>query len=159
MKITFIIPGDQELQLKQHQLHQCRVFPPAGLAHMVGAVANIADTHVVDERLASARHAKHSDIAVIFVNSYNQQRAYALCNFYRKQGAYIVLVGQYLEQARFEARRLANTLLVGRGEDTFIRFINDIKAHCVRREYFDKKTCQTSSQNTPGANVLKLAFC
>lgn len=158
MKITFIIPGDQELQLKRHQLHQCRVFPPAGLAHMIDAIARTASTVIVDERIEPARHEQATDIVVIFINTYNQLRAYSLCKLYRSQGTYVVLVGQHLEQARFEARRLANTLLIGRGENTFSRFINDIKCNCANREYFETKSWEAGNCSVYGNNVFKLEF-
>ena len=140
MKVAFIVPKDNDQHSPLSQLAQCRVLPPVGLARMAGMVGKNAKVALVDERIESARHDRNASIAVIFINSYNRQRAYDLASQYRKQGSTVVFTGPVLGDALDSAKQHADCLFIGSGEDNMPAFLADYRKNSVKRFYRNNTT-------------------
>ncbi|WP_455204356.1 hypothetical protein [Kaarinaea lacus] len=127
MKVAFIVPKDDSSHSPLHQLAQCRIFPPVGLARMAGLVGKNASVNLVDERIGSAIHEQRVNVAIIFINSYNRQRAYDLADQYHDYGSYVVFTGPLLAQAANEASCYADSLFIGTGEDCMAEFVTEYR--------------------------------
>ena len=94
---------------------------------MAGMVGKQADVSLVDERIESARHERNANIAIIFINSYNQQRAYDLAKKYKTCGSTVVFTGPMLNDASNGAEKHADCLFIGSGEDNLPSFLTDFQ--------------------------------
>jgi len=135
MKVAFIIPRDHDTQGPLSQFSQCRILPPVGLARMAGMVGKKACVTVVDERIDDRKHKGNVQIAVIFINSYNRQRAYDIANYYRNCGSTVVFTGPLLTNAMEDAAQFADTLFVGDGGDNMPAFIQDYRSGKTKHFY------------------------
>jgi hypothetical protein len=162
MKVAFIIPRDNDTQGPLSQFSQCRILPPVGLARMAGMVGKKAYVTVVDERIDDKKHKGNVQVAVIFINSYNRQRAYDIATYYRNCGSTVVFTGPLLSNAMEDAVQHADALFVGDGGDNMPAFIEDYKRGKVKHFYrhtenaFDRKATTNNVTPFPG-HSLELA--
>lgn len=140
MKITFIIPRDHDSQGPYSQYSQCRILPPVGLAKMAGMVGKKACVTIVDERIDDRKHKGNTQIAVIFINSYNRQRAYDIANYYRACGSKVVFTGPLLSNSPEDAGQHADTLFIGDGGDNMPVFMEDFRKGKVKSFYASRST-------------------
>lgn len=135
MKVAFIIPRDNDTHSPLNQFSQCRVLPPVGLARMAGMIGKKAYITVVDERIDDKKHKGNVQIAVIFINSYNRQRAYDIADYYRKCGTTVVFTGPLLNKGAEDADSYADSLFIGDGGDNMPAFMQDFKRGKVKSIY------------------------
>lgn len=135
MKVAFIIPRDNDTQGPLSQFSQCRILPPVGLARMAGMAGKKAYVTVVDERIDDKKHKGNVNIAVIFINSYNRQRAYDIADYYRKCGSTVVFTGPLLSNAIEDAEQFADAVFVGDGGDNMPAFIEDFNRGKIKHYY------------------------
>lgn len=140
MKVAFVIPRDNDTHSPLSQFAQCRILPPVGLARMAGQVGKKAYVSVVDERIDDKYHKGNAQIAVIFINSYNRQRAYDVADYYRKCGSTVVFTGPLLNNAMEDAGKYADSLFMGDGGDNMPEFIEDYNRGKVKRFYRQNTT-------------------
>lgn len=138
MKVAFIVPKDNDKDSPLSQLSQCRILPPVGLARMAGLIGKKGNIALVDERIESARHERKANIAVIFINSYNRQRAYNLARLYKQCGSTVVFTGPVLNTAAEDADKHADCLLLGSAEDSLSGFLSDYRQGKVKRFYHSR---------------------
>lgn len=158
MKVAFIIPKYDDRDNELRPMAQCRIFPPISLAQMAGLAGKQGTIHIIDERYNSAQHETQANIAVIFINNYNFQRAYSLANYYHKRGSYVVFTGPRLSHAAKEACKYADCLFIGAGEDCMANFLSDYMSGKTRRLYggFASKPTSNCVTITSGNTVLCL---
>jgi len=125
MNVTFIVPKDHDQHSPLSQFKQCKILPPVGLARMAGLIGKKGCVSLVDERIESSKHKYNTNVAVIFINSYNRQRAYDLATKYKKCGSTVVFTGPILNQSPEDAARHADCLLLGSSEESLAAFLND----------------------------------
>jgi len=125
MNITFIVPKDHDQHSPLSQFKQCKILPPVGLARMAGLIGKKGSVSLVDERIETSKHKYNTNVAVIFINSYNRQRAYTLATKYKKCGSTVVFTGPILNQAPEDAANHADCLLLGSSEESLAAFLND----------------------------------
>jgi len=135
MKVSFIIPRDNDTQGPYSQYSQCRVLPPVGLARMAGMAGKNAHVTVVDERIDDRKHKGNVQVAVIFINSYNRQRAYDIASYYRNCGCTVVFTGPLLSNAIEDAVFHADALFIGDSGINMFLFMNDYKRGKVKHFY------------------------
>jgi len=135
MKVAFIVPKDNNQHGPLSQFAQCRVLPPVGLAHMAGVAGKKASVTLVDERIENAHHEYRAHIAVIFINSYNRERAYDVALQYKSQGSLVVFTGPVLDNALDDAFYHADCLFIGSGEDNLPAFLADYSDGRPKRFY------------------------
>jgi hypothetical protein len=128
MNVAFVIPKDGEQHNPLSAFSQSRIFPPVGLARMAGLAGRHGDVSIVDERVGPVQLSDEADIVVIFINSYNQQRAYTLANKYLARGIHVVFTGPVLAHTEAEARHYAHTLFIGSGEECMVDFLRDYRS-------------------------------
>jgi hypothetical protein len=135
MKVAFIIPRDNDNHGPLSQYAQCRVLPPVGLARMAGMIGKKASVSVIDERIDDKHHNGNPHVAVIFINSYNRQRAYDVANYYRQCGSTVIFTGPVLNKAMGDAAKFADCLFVGDSEENMPSFLNDFYRGKTKQVY------------------------
>ncbi len=159
MKVAFIIPKQDDQHDPQNQSCQDKVFPPVGLARMAGITGKCAHINIVDERLESDCSPQHAHIAVIFINSYNQQRACKLAHLYKSMNCCVVLTGPMLSHSIDRDYKTADCLFIGAGEDNLHEFLSDYQKGKIRRIYRSnsKKASVTAEHHKTDNVALQLA--
>jgi len=147
MKIAFVIPKDDDQHNPQNQYAQGRIFPPVGLARMAGIIGKQACVNLIDERIEPTNPALNVQIAIIFINSYNQQRACDLAHYYHATGCLVVMTGPMLSHSIDLADNVADCLFIGSGEDNLSEFLADYRKGKTRRFYRCNGSKATSEQN------------
>jgi hypothetical protein len=89
----------------------------------------------LDERLGKVCHDPQIDIAIIFINNYNRQRAYLLATNYRAWDCFVVFTGALLENSPDDAHSMADCLFIGAGEEILPGFLQDFSKGRKRRLY------------------------
>jgi hypothetical protein len=151
MKITFVVPKEDDRQHPLSQYAQCKILPPAGLARMAGLAGNHGSVKITDERIDSVQHNWQTHITVIFINSYNSYRACALARLYRHRGSHVVFTGPKLAHPgndTFHPERYADSLLLGSGEETLPALLADFVQGKTRR-YYHESTFERGKQRNP----------
>jgi len=146
MKITFIVPKEDDRTSPLSQFAQCRIFPPVGLGRMAGFAGKQGKVALVDERIDSARHNYQADIAVFIINSYNRERCLVLAKLYRDAGCYVVFSGSVLAKDALEPAQYADSLLVGYGEDCIAEFLADYQQDKTKTFYHSANKVKTNTQ-------------
>jgi len=111
------------------------LFPPLGLATLAAYLD--ADTEVVieDEHVQPLDLDDEPDLVIVQVYITNAYRAYRIADHYRARGAYVALGGLHVTSLPDEAAPHADTIFLGPGEDTFPRFLSDLRAGAPLRRY------------------------
>ena len=147
MKIAFVIPKDDDQHNPSNQRTQGKIFPPVGLARMVGIAGKQTCVTLSDERLDPTNTVKKAHIAIIFINSYNQQRACDLARHYHDIGCLVVLTGPMLSHSLELDHSAADCLFIGAGEDNLPDFLADYRSGKTRRFYRSDRINTSSKQN------------
>lgn len=158
MKVLFLVPKDDGEHSPLSQFSQCRVLPPVGLARMAGLAGMQGSIQVLDERLADVLYPRKADIVVMFVNHYNQYRAYQLAEQYRRLGCFVVFTGPMLNHDVSLARHHADSLFIGAGEENIGEFLWDYQLGSPKQEYISGQRSNFQIAQAPGlANVMSQA--
>ena len=135
MKIVFVVPKDDDQHGPQNQYAQGRIFPPVGLARMAGIAGQQATVTLIDERFETSHPDINVQIAIIFINSYNQQRACEFAQYYHAAGCLVVMTGPMLSHSIEPAYNVADCLFIGAGEDNLPGFLADYNKGKTKRVY------------------------
>ena len=151
MKITFVVPKDDDRASPLSQFAQCRILPPVGLGRMAGYAGKQGEVALVDERIDPAHYNYRADIAVFFINSYNRERCLVLAKLYRDAGCYVVFSGSVLAKDALEPALYADSLLVGYGEDCIAEFLSDYQQGKTKAFYHSANTVKTKVKIAGGS--------
>jgi radical SAM superfamily enzyme YgiQ (UPF0313 family) len=138
MKVKMILPALTEATSPFWRPIKYHLFPPLGLATLAGYLDPDDDVTLEDEHVEAVRLDDAPDLVVIQVYITSAYRAYALADHYRRQGAYVCLGGLHVTSLPEEALQHADTIFIGPGEDTWPRFLADLRARRPGRRYVSK---------------------
>jgi len=111
------------------------LFPPLGLATLAGYCDDGDEIVIEDQHVEKIDLDDEPDLVVIQVYITSARRAYALADHYRRRGAHACLGGPHVTSLPDEARRHADTIFLGPGEDTWPAFLRDFRAGRPAPEY------------------------
>lgn len=148
MKAAFIIPKNDDQHQQANPETQCRILPPVGLARMAGIMGKQAKVSLLDERITPNIQCQSVQIAIIFINSYNQHRAHDIARHYRAQGSFVVMTGSMLSNTADLPSESADSLFIGSGEEHITKFLADYQTGKTKQfyrshtqtEYLDRRT-------------------
>ncbi len=104
------------------------LFPPLGLATLAGYLDPGDEVTITDEHVQKVDLSDEPDLVVIQVYITSARRSYELADLYRARGAHVCLGGLHVTSLPDEAARHADTIFLGPGEDTWPRFLADLRA-------------------------------
>jgi len=139
MKVKLILPALIEAKIPYWRPIKYSLFPPLGLATLAGHLAPDDEIELVDEHVEEINLNDAPDLVVIQVYITNAYRAYALADYYRARGAYVILGGLHVTSLPQEAAAHADSIFLGPGEDTFPAFLKDFRRGRPAPVYFSTK--------------------
>jgi radical SAM superfamily enzyme YgiQ (UPF0313 family) len=135
MRVKLILPALTEAKSPFFRPIKYSLFPPLGLATLAGYLPQDAAVTLEDEHVQTLTLDDEPDLVVIQVYITSARRAYALADRYRAKGAYVALGGLHVTALPEEAAAHADSIFLGPGEDTWPRFLADLRAGRPQKRY------------------------
>jgi len=135
LSVKFILPALTEATSPHWRPIKYSLFPPLGLATLAAYLDPDDRAVLEDEHVGPLHLEDHPDLVVIQVYITSARRAYQLADHYRARGAVVVLGGLHVTSLPEEAAAHADAIFLGPGEQTFPRFLDDLRAGCAARRY------------------------
>jgi len=135
MKVKMILPALTEAISPFFRPIKYSLFPPLGLATLAGYLDERDEVELQDEHVEPLDLDDRPDLVVIQVYITSALRAYRLADHYRSRGVHVALGGLHPTSLPAEAARHADTVFIGPGEDTWPRFLADVRAGRPGRVY------------------------
>jgi len=104
---------------------------------------------LVDESVDRVPLDQAADLVGISVMTGTARRAYALAEHFRGRGIPVVLGGVHVTAMPEEARRFADTLVIGMAERTWPRLVADFRAGRLQAEYREEETDSDWAEGIP----------
>src|SRR6185436_11821684 len=134
-RIKLILPALTEATSPFWRPIKYSLFPPLGLATLAAYLDPDLEISLQDEHVEQLDLDDEPDLVVIQVYITNAYRAYRIADHYRARGAYVVLGGLHVTSLPDEAAPHADTIVLGPGEDTFPKFLQDLAAGQPAKRY------------------------
>lgn len=127
MKFKFILPSLTEAESPFWRPIKYSLFPPLGLATLAGFLSEADEAEIVDQHVETLNMDDSPDVVAIQVYITNAYRAYAIADAYRKKGVFVVLGGLHVTSLPTEAAKHADAIFLGPAEESFQRFLIDLR--------------------------------
>ena len=127
MKIKFILPALTEAESSFWRPIKYSLFPPLGLATLTAFTSEEDESQIVDQHVQKLNLDDEPDIVSIQVYITNAYRAYKIADHYRAKGVFVILGGLHVTSLPEEARKHADVIFLGPGEESFPRFLEDFR--------------------------------
>lgn len=134
-RVKMILPALTEATSPYWRPIKYSLFPPLGLATLAAYLDPSLDISLEDEHVEPLTLDDDPDLVIIQVYITNAYRAYRLADHYRRKGAHVALGGLHVTALPDEAAPHADTIFLGPGEDTFPRFLRDLKSGAPKARY------------------------
>jgi radical SAM superfamily enzyme YgiQ (UPF0313 family) len=135
VRVKFILPALTEATGPYWRPIKYSLFPPLGLATLAAYLRPDDEAVLEDEHVSSIDVDDAPDLVVIQAYITSARRAYQLADHYRARGAFVALGGLHVTSLPDEAARHADAVFLGPGEQTFPRFLEDLRAGRAARRY------------------------
>lgn len=135
MFVKFILPALTEAKSPLFRPIKYSLFPPLGLAGLAAFLPPETQIELVDEHVETLNTNDVPDLVAIEVYITSAKRAYQIADRYRGRGSYVVLGGLHVTSCPDEAALHADTIFLGPGEDTWPKFLDDLKSGTPARQY------------------------
>jgi len=111
------------------------VAPGVLLLAKLAENTRIYDVQLVDEEFQQIGLTQKYDLVAMYTVTPNVKRAYELAEYYKKQGAYVVLGGVHTTVCPDESINHADTILIGEVEYTWPVFLKDFQRNETKKIY------------------------
>ena len=128
MKVKLILPALTEATSPLFRPIKYSLFPPLGLATLAAYLPPEDEVTLQDEHVERLDLDDEPELVAIQVYITSARRSYEIADHYRRRGAYVVLGGLHVTSLPAEAEHHADTIFLGPGEDTWPRFLADLRA-------------------------------
>ena len=135
LRVKLILPSLTEATSPFWRPIKYSLFPPLGLATLAAYLSPDDEVSLVDAHVESVHLDDAPDLVIIQVYITNAYRAYRLADWYRARGAFVALGGLHVTALPQEAAAHADTIFLGPGEQTFPRFLSDLREGHPERVY------------------------
>ncbi len=127
MRVKLILPALTEAKSPYFRPIKYSLFPPLGLATLAGYLRDEDEVTLQDEHVEELDLEDEPEVVAIQVYITSARRAYELADSYRARGVHVALGGPHVTSLPEEAKRHADTIFLGPGEDTWPRFLADFR--------------------------------
>ncbi len=111
------------------------LFPPLGLATLAAYLPDDYEAEIVDQHVQKIDISDTPDVVAIEVYITNAYRAYQIADHYRSKGVMVILGGLHVTSLPDEAANHADSIFLGPAEESFPRFLKDLKNNNVAKSY------------------------
>lgn len=138
MRFKFILPALTEAESQFWRPIKYSLFPPLGLATLAGFLSPDDEAQIVDQHVQPLDLDDTPDVVAIQVYITNAYRAYRIADHYRAKGALVLLGGLHVTSLPEEAAVHADVLFLGPAEESFPRFLADLRNGAWQRRYISQ---------------------
>ena len=138
MKFKFILPSLIEAESPFWRPIKYSLFPPLGLATLASFLSEDDEAEIIDQHVQKLDLNDRPDIVVIQVYITNAYRAYSIADEYRKRGILVALGGLHVTSLPEEAKNHADIIFLGPAEESFPRFLADLRNGNLKKRYISK---------------------
>ena len=103
------------------------LFPPLGLATLAAYLSDDDEVSIQDEHVEPLYLDDEPDLVVIQAYITSARRSYDIADRYRRRGVRVAMGGLHVTSLPDEAALHADTIFLGPGEDTWPRFLADLR--------------------------------
>ena len=135
MKIKLILPRFTRAQATGPRPIKYSLWPPIGLAALAGHAAADDDVWIEDENVEALHLDDDPDIVGISTYVSSASRAYEIADHYRARRVHVALGGLHATAMPAEALEHADTVFLGPADNTWPRFLEDLRGRVARRIY------------------------
>jgi radical SAM superfamily enzyme YgiQ (UPF0313 family) len=135
LRVKFILPALTEATSPYWRPIKYSLFPPLGLATLAAYLSPDDQAVILDEHVEPLDISDRPDLVIIQVYITNARRAYRIADVYRAKGTFVALGGLHVTALPDEAATHADAVFLGPGEQTFPRFLDDLRAGRPQRCY------------------------
>ena len=135
MKVKMLLPALTEAKSPFWRPIKYSLFPPLGLATLAGYLDDSDEVDIQDEHVEELNLDDEPDLVVIQAYITSARRAYRIADHYRRKGVYVALGGLHVTSLPDEAAAHADTIFLGPGEDTWPRFLSDLRRRTPAHRY------------------------
>src|SRR2546421_9842410 len=128
LHVKFVLPALTEATSPYWRPIKYSLFPPLGLATLAAFLDADDRAVLIDEHVAPLDIDDRPDLVLIQVYITNALRAYRIADHYRARGSFVALGGLHVTALPDEAARHADAIFLGPAEQTFPRFLCDLRA-------------------------------
>jgi radical SAM superfamily enzyme YgiQ (UPF0313 family) len=141
MRVLMILPALTEATSPLFRPIKYALFPPLGLATLAAYLPAGDDVRIVDEHVErfDPAAAERPDLVVIQVYITSARRSYEFADHYRARGVFVALGGLHVTSLPDEAAGHADAIFLGPGEDTWPRFLEDLRRRAPKPRYTSKE--------------------
>jgi len=147
LRVKLILPALTEATSPYWRPIKYSLFPPLGLATLAAYLAPDDEAVIVDEHVQPLDTSDRPDLVVIQAYITNAYRAYRIADHYRAKGSFVALGGLHVTSLPDEARAHADAIFLGPGEQTFPRFVEELRAGRAGRVY--RSTSERTLEHPP----------
>src|SRR5207245_3809833 len=127
VRVRMILPALTEATSPFFRPIKYSLFPPLGHATLAAYFGDEDDVTICDEHVQTLRLDDEPDLVVIQVYITSARRSYEIADHYRRRGARVALGGLHVTSLPDEAAAHADHIFSGPGEDTWPRFLDDLR--------------------------------
>jgi len=127
MRFKFILPSLTEAESSFWRPIKYSLFPPLGLATLAGYLSADDEAEIIDQHVQTLDMNDEPDVVAIEVYITNAFRAYRIADHYRAKGVFVILGGLHVTSLPEEAESHADAIFLGPAEESFPRFLRDLK--------------------------------
>lgn len=138
MRFKFILPSLTEAESPFWRPIKYSLFPPLGLATLAAYLSESDEAEIVDQHVQKLDLNDSPDVVAIEVYITNAYRAYQIADHYRKKGIFVILGGLHVTSLPDEAAAHADAIFLGPAEESFPRFLDDLRKKQISRRYVSK---------------------
>ena len=135
MRFKFILPSLTEAESPFWRPIKYSLFPPLGLATLAAYLSDLDEAEIVDQHVQKLDLDDSPDVVAIEVYITNAYRAYRIADHYRKKGVFVILGGLHVTSLPDEAPAHADAIFLGPAEESFPRFLEDLRNKRVSKRY------------------------
>jgi len=135
MRFLFILPALAEAESPFWRPIKYSLFPPLGLATLAAYLSEDDEAKIVDQHVQELDLNDLPDVVAIEVYITNAYRAYKIADHYRSNGVFVVLGGLHVTSLPNEAAVHADAIFLGPAEESFPRFLFDLRKNQVSKRY------------------------
>ncbi|MDR1935558.1 MAG: B12-binding domain-containing radical SAM protein [Candidatus Accumulibacter sp.] len=133
MRLTFIQPAighrPGEPYIRSWQME------PLPIATLAGLTPPPIEVRFQDDRLEALDYDAPTDAVALSVETYTARRAYQIASEFRRRGVPVIMGGFHPTLAPHEARRFAETLVLGEAETVWARVLDDLLHGTLQPRY------------------------
>ena len=138
MRIRMILPALTEAISPFFRPIKYSLFPPLGLATLAAYLPCDDQVTLTDEHVERLDLSDSPDLVVIQAYITSAFRSYEIADHYRRRGCFVAMGGLHVTSLPDEAAQHADAIFLGPGEDTWPRFLRDLRAGAPQKRYVSR---------------------